>query len=412
MSKNTLNCFSLLLLISNILITNLDYNSLNPAQIKIAQNNRYHLQLLTARTSVINNTLNLSDYLTHFSTDPFWDHTQKQTLFSLLPELGFNLNANISTIPVQLSTDLFNLSVYGNYYAYVTLPKDLCDFALFGNSFYRRYDFSKTQINSIKYLGASVGVNYPIILNRETYNNYDALILIRQLNVGARLHYQKGISITQTDSAQGSIFTTPEYLLTSAKIYRSTAQNADCYALDIGASTLLQHNIILGFAILNISTGFNWNQNPQQLFNAIKIDSFSIQHYLNSENIDSLVYSIDSAYPIPSFKTVLPAQILFQLKYQPIQSVMSSLYYHQYLQKSRFITHFTRTLNLNVDFTPIRFLQIGVSVTSDLQKEFNIGHNLCITIKKFSINLLANQYQGYFGKAKGIDFGLSFAQNW
>jgi hypothetical protein len=396
-------------MVSTNLFAGLDYYYLNPAYINSPDQPKNQLRFLSMNVDFTNNSLKFSDYNTHFNTDPIWEHPQKTTILNLIPESGFQINTDLSVTPIQFYSQMFNISVYAQHFANSNLTKDIFDLALFGNELNRLYDFTQNQVNTINYLGAAVGINYPIIKNSEVSQN-NLTDFLQQLNLGARLHYQKGLFVTQTDSADGFILTTPDVFLASATLLQSVAQNASCFAFDIGATAVLPYNLTAGIALLNLNTGFSW-QNPEHRLFDIKIDSFSTQRYLDLdfESIDSFLTSVDSSYSIPSLKTSIPAQILLQTSYQPIQPIIISLYYHQYLKQSRFITNFAHSLYLNINYTPIHYFQTGFSVTSNLQNKIKIGHSLNFILKKYTIELFAHQYHGYFMRAKGLDCGLAFS---
>ncbi|MBS4016037.1 MAG: hypothetical protein KGZ86_06360 [Candidatus Latescibacteria bacterium] len=393
------------------LFAGLDYYHLNPAYINSPDPPVNRLRYLSINTDITNNSLKISDYNTHFNIDPIWEHSQKTTIFNLIPENGFQLNTDLNISPVQFYSNLFNISIYAQHFANTNLTKDIFDLALFGNELNRQYNFQQNQINSINYLGAALGVNYPIIRNTETFDNDSPIDFLKQLNIGGRFHYQKGMLVTQTDSSDGFVLTTPDAFLASVTMVQTFAQNANCFAFDIGAAAALPYNLTAGIALLNLNTGFNWQYPEARLFD-IKIDSFSLGRLIEFESIDSFVLSVDSSYLIPSFKTSIPAQVLLRTTYQPIPLIRLALSYHQYLRPSRFINNFSRSINFNITLNPVWFFQTAISVTSDLKKNYRIGHSFDFMLEKYGVTLSADQHNGLFTNATGFNLGLSFFRKW
>lgn len=388
-----------------------DFANLNPAQINFRQTNHHKLRLLSTGIGVRNNFMNLANYRLNFDADPDWDIHQKTELFNLIPPAGAVFNTDLLSIPLQFESRYLNLSVSARHYANLNLTRDLFDIALFGNSVNRVYDFSGSRLHSINYLDAALGVSYPVLKNILNIGDPD-LAVIKQLNLGARLHYQKGLFLTQTDSSTGYVSTTPDLLLARAELYQSVAQNADCYALDIGASALLPNNVIFGFAVYNLNTGFSWHGNPHQLCYQINIDTFSIQRYLNVNQIDSFYQTLDSNTPITAFTTKLPTQILLSFQYQPYPLFGLEIYYHQYLKPSVFIQEFDRSLQISFNLQPIRILKTSFSITSDLKNDFRIGHTLGLSSRNCGLELGLHQENGYFNTARGLYLGVSFVRYW
>jgi hypothetical protein len=401
----------LLLLIISYSFTSPKYFISNPASINLSNQPKISIRYLTINTSIANNSLNFSSYNNNFNIDPDWDSIQKIQILNSIPDLGFTLSTDAFAAPVEFYSRLFNVSIYGRSNGSGNLPKDLFDIALFGNDLNRQYNLVGTQVNTINYAGCAIGSSYPVIKPTEDYDVSD-IWSIKQLNVGARFHYQKGIFVTQTDSSFGFVFTTPNAFLAQAKLFQSTASGANCFAFDVGTTVELQQPLSVGLALLNINTGFNWTKNPKQMSYEIDVDSFSVQRYQNFNNIDSFITKTDTTIPISPFKTSIPVQLLLQTRYEPMKMLAISAYYHQYFKESQFIPDFNSRLDFDIYFSPVRFFSTGISLVTDFKNDFIIGHDFRFIIKGFTFNVFVNQRNGYLGSAKGLDLGLSFAQSW
>ena len=422
----------LFLLIASATFATPNYFISNPAALNLSNQPRTSLHFLTINPSIANNFLSLGTYTTNFYTDPDWDSLQKTTMLNDIPDNGYGLNADVLVAPFEYYSHLFSITLATRVLVSGTIPKSLFDLALFGNDINRQYDLSGTAINSIGYADAAFGFCYPVI-NFSEESNVTNFLTLKRVNIGARLHYQKGIIMTQTDSSYGYLLTTPSAILgrvglvqTSTSLQfdanndfdldatlKSFTSGPNSFALDFGATVELQKQLSAGFAILNLNTGFNWTNDPKQTVVEVNIDSLSLQRLLDVEEMDSIIH-IDTSlfHTIAPFKTSIPPQILLHVSYQPIKMVTVSTYYHQYFQKCKFIPDFTHALNLTVDYSPVRWFATGLSITTDLQKDFKIGNSLHLGIAGFGLNLFINQKNGFINSAKGFDFGLSFGLNW
>lgn len=385
----------------------IDYNNLNPAPIYFNSVRTNQLRLFLTGLGFDNNFLDIADYERHFYTDPNWDILQKNEILSLIPVTGVKFSTDLLITPLQFYSRYFNIGLSAQHYANINLAKDLFDLALFGNQINHHYNFSSSHINNLNYLDASLGITYPISRLLPV-----RLPLVRQLNIGARLHYQKGLFITQTDSANGYLYTTPFALVGYADLFQSMAQNSNCYAFDFGLSALLPFNIIISLAYLNVNTGFTWQKDLEQLQYRINIDSFSLARYLDFKSIDSFYFIADSSSPIQPFTTKLPEQFLISSKYQPIPLLELSVYYHKYQTESSFITDYAQSLTFDLVLKPCPFFYTAISLTSDLHKSYRIGHRVNLISKKFMLDLHALQSNGYLKQAKGINAGVSINRLW
>lgn len=405
------NLIPLLLIISFGLATP-NYFISNPAALNLSTQPRGSLRFLTINPYIANNFLSLGSYKTNFDTDPEWDSLQKITMLNDIPDNGFNLDADVLVSPFEYYSHLFSITIAGRTLASVTLPKSLFDLALFGNDLNRQYDLSNASVNAIGYADVAFGFCYPVV-NFTDESDTSNFLTLKRVNIGARLHYQKGIMVTQTDSSYGYLLTTPSAILGQVKLVQSVAKfGSNCLAFDLGAAVELQKQLSAGIAVLNLNTGFNWTNEPEQMLFKIDIDSLSLQRLLDSIDMDSIIHSADTRYSIPPFKTSIPPQFLIHAAYKPIKMIVVSTYYHQYFQECKFIPDFNRALNLAIDFTPVRWFATGLSITTDLEKDFLIGNSLHFGIGGFGLNLAVSQKNGFINSAKGFDVGLYFGLNW
>ena len=381
----------------------------NPACLNLSDRPQNSLQYLKIRFNFLNNTLSLSQINNNFAKDTKWDSIQKTTIFNAIPEAGFKINGDATITPIDFSTHLFSVSLQYRELISGAVPKDIFDLAFFGNDLNRYYDISKVAFNRLGYYDVALGFCYPIIKKTD---EEEAKNIIRVLNLGIKVHWQKGRTLTQTDSSFGSALTTPDVFLGQIKLFQTTANGANNFAFDFGATTQLQQPFTFGIALLNLNTGFNWTNQPKQKALQISIDSFSLQKYIETGSIDSIFHKTDSTKPRPAFKTSLPAQLLLQASYQPIELLMLSSYYHQYLSNSRFIDNFNRSVNLSAYLNLSRFFATEFSYTTNLKKDFIFSSSFYLFIKGFNFNLAIDQINGFLGKAKRFGVNLNFAQNW
>lgn len=421
----------LLLLTSGIFATP-NYFIANPAALNLSNQPRSGIRFLTVNPYLANNFLSLKTYKTNFYTDPDWDSLQKRTMLNDIPDNGTNLNADVLVAPFEYYSRLFSITLATRILLSGTIPKSFFDLVLFGNDINRQYDLSGASINSIGYADMAFGMCYPVFKMSEP-SDINNFLSLKQVNIGARLHYQKGIFVTQTDSSYGYLLTTPSAILGKVKLVQSIGSlqfDADndldlgatvksftsgpnSFALDLGATVELQKQLSAGIAILNLNSGFNWSNSPKQTVVELDIDSLSLQRLLDVDDVDSIIH-IDTSlfHSIGPFKTAIPPQLLLHIAYQPIRMVTVSTYYHQYFQECKFIPDFIHALNLAVDFSPTRWFGTGISLTTDLEKDFLIGNTLHFGIGGFGLNLSVNQKNGFINSAKGFGAGINFGLNW
>jgi len=401
--------FNILFLICHITSASSIFYHSNPACLNLFDRPQNSLQYLKFHLNLINNTLSLTQINNNFAKDTEWDSIQKTAVFNAIPDAGFKINGDATLIPINFSTHLFSASFQYRELISGAVPKDIFDLAFFGNDLNRFYDISKVAFNRLGYYDVALGFCYPIIKKTD---EEDIENIIQILNLGIKTHWQKGRTLTQTDSSFGSALTTPDAFLGQIKLFQTMANGANNFAFDFGVTTQLQQPFTFGIALLNLNTGFNWTNQPKQKTLQISIDSFSLQKYIESGSIDSIYHKTDSTKPRPAFKTSLPTQLLFQASYRPVELLTLSTYYHQYLSNNRFIDNFNRSLNLNVCLNLSRFFATELSYKTALKKDFIISTNFYVFIKGFNFNLAIDQINGFLGNAKGIGINLNFAQNW
>ncbi|MEO0076636.1 MAG: DUF5723 family protein [candidate division WOR-3 bacterium] len=406
---NFVTALMLLIFIGNshLLAWYCDY--INPAEIYLLSKSdkyNYLLKYLNVHIEFLNNSLDLSQFIDNFIKDSEWDSLQKASIFNKIPRPFFSLNGNGIITPIAFSTQLFTISAQYNEQIVVDIPKDLLDLIFWGNNLNRRYDIANFGFSRLSYYNFSLGVNYPII------KNIMEEAILNNFNLGIKFHWLIGRYITQTDSAFGLVLTTPNVLIGEMQIFQRTAKGGNCLAVDIGTQTQFLQSFTLGLAMLNINHGFVWTSEPKYRILSITIDSLSLQRYIEYGSIDSVYHKFDSIKPQSAFKTNSPAQILFQVSYQPNRSLVLKTSYHQYLSKNRFTDNFYRSINCGVHFNFIKYFGSEVSFITDLKHNFAIGTGFYIIIRGAHFSLLISQLNGFFQKSKGIGLDISLGQYW
>lgn len=388
-----------------------NYFSANPAELNLSTQPSHSLRYLNFNINAVNNAFTLEQINSNFAKDTIWENTQKMTILNTIPTAGFKVNLDAIAEPIEFATHLFSVSFLYHEWGSVSIPRDLFDLALFGNDLNRTYNLSDAQINALGCSDVAAAFCYPIFKQTKEADATN-IWLPTVVNVGGRLHWLKGFHVTQTDSSSGSVATTPDVFLAQERLCQAIATGANSVAFDLGVTTELQKPLTLGIALLNINTGFNWTVKPEKRVLEVGIDSFSLQRYIDANSIDSFYYTKDTTYPIPAFKISIPAQLLIQGSYQPIDLLTISSYYHQYLSDSRFIGDFEHSWNINFYLNLCKLFTTELSFTTNLDKEFVIGNVFHFIIKHINFNLGIDQRNGFFSSAKGFGLNLNFGQNW
>ncbi|MCS7259060.1 MAG: DUF5723 family protein [candidate division WOR-3 bacterium] len=354
---------------------------------------RYNLELLRVWFNLTNNSLNLNNYLYYFDKHPNWNTADKNNLLSYVPLDGFKTNLALNLIPFGFYTKSYNISVYTQNQGNLSFPKNLFELILNGNEINRTYNFKNIRFNGMSYIGITAGVNYPIITNFNWIN---------KLSSGLQFHFQRGLAVTFTDSADGNLVTTPENLFVRLYISQKLAQNGNCAACDCFTTFEFSNNINLTIALLNLSTGFYWQDNCRLVTYEVLIDSVNFDYYLKKPFIDSVVNFISQVNTLNSFKTKIPPQIFLYCDVALTPYIKSAIYYHHYLARSVFINDFAKQLNLSLYYYPSEVVNLKISVATDLCKNFYFVPGLKLLLKKFYINLALPQYNGILTKTKGL----------
>ena len=399
-----------LLFVVSISSGTLNYFYTNPASLNVDSNYFYRINYLNANIKFANNSLNLSQIYKNFIEDVEWDNTQKTNLLNSIPASGFTAILDTIIIPVELITRVFSASVQYRDVVAVQSPKDLFDLVLFGNDLNRQYNISDFQYNRLKYIDFAFGVCFPLIRPANESNIINSR-LIQQLSIGGRLHWLKGNFITHTDSSSGSVTTTPDAIIGQVKLFQTTAYGGNDFALDLGVITKLNKPIFFGVALLNFNTGFTWDTNTNYRIIEANIDSFSLEHYIETGSIDSLYNKRDTTFSITNFKSTIPAQFLIQASYQPIDLLTFATSYCYYLSDCLLVCDFRYSCNLELHLNLSKFFTTAFSFTTNLQKEYFIGNYFHFISRGFSLNLGIEQRNGYVKSAKGLGLNLYFSQN-
>ncbi|MEO0091293.1 MAG: DUF5723 family protein [candidate division WOR-3 bacterium] len=413
-------CFSVIISISVILTAN---NSLgfsyttsrflepNPAYWQISNKPAYSLRYLNFDINLFNNSISFSSYNRHFNKDPDWDSTQKMAILNSIPNSGLQFSGSGAVVPLAFFSPWAGISLQYHELLSAKLPRELFELILLGNEINRQYDLSNIGINELGYFDLALELSYPLI-NREREIELLKIPQLQSLNIGCRLHGLKGRGVITTDSAYGMLITTPDVFIAREKLLISTASGSNIsYALDLGVTAQPLPSLMFGLAILNLNNGFFWSKSPKQILLKLDIDSLSVQRYLDSSDVNLFVHSEDTSYQISPFKTSMPAKILFQISYQPIDFIILSSNYYYYLSRSKFIDNIVHSIHLNSEFLIKRFFNPELTLTTDF-KNIGIGTNLRFAIKGFNFNLGVVQKNGFITKSKGLGISLNFAQNW
>jgi len=368
---------------------------------------------------IANNTFNLAQYYANFYHDIEWDYAQKSAVFNLLPDKGITLNADLAYNLLDFSSPLLcgSFQIRQLYYAYA--PKDLFDLTLFGNDLNRLYTLSNFSYNYLKYYDVGFGFRYPLVnFENDGYDNLNWSLT--KLNLGIKIHWLQGKSVTNTDSSFGSVYTTSNIFSGQVKLFESTARGGNNFSFDIGAMINFQPPLTLGLAILNLNTGFVWNNQPQQKLLEIEIDSFCLQRYVDAGSIDSFYRKTDSILSNWSFRTSLPVRIILETSYPIVHSTnetnlsddILTIYasYQKYLSNNKLIIDYQSSFDVAFAWKLTDFFTTKHSFTTDFHKGYTINHSFTFFVKNFLADLSILQQNGYLTTAKGIgvDFILGY----
>ncbi|MEA2103689.1 MAG: DUF5723 family protein [Candidatus Cloacimonadota bacterium] len=385
----------------------------NPANLGLKTDN-VTLNLFHLDMRLKNNSISLGTY--NKTTGDSLDENEKQKLLDNIPDSGMNLfTATHLNLPfASFSVWKIGFSISEQTYADITLPKDMFDLLLFGNTVNEEFDFSDADVKVVSFLETKFGYGQQIY-PQKIFPKLDSLPPIYagiSMGIISGLGYAEMEKLTSTFKVQNNGYSIIENDMkvktAGVNTTDSTVSFADNkpagigFRSNIGFYSPINEKWTVGLAINNIFGFINWQNDCEEVCLTIISDTLNI---LNFE--DSLV--VDTTYAVGSFTQSLPVELHLGAEYNYSDFYVDILFFMNYVQgfKNSVITSTTPKVSFGAEYAPLKWLPIrtGIGFGGKEGIHFSFGTGLCFN--HFEFNWGIRNYGALFYGAKGLGFSTS-----
>uniref|UniRef100_A0A7C6A7S1 DUF5723 domain-containing protein n=1 Tax=candidate division WOR-3 bacterium TaxID=2052148 RepID=A0A7C6A7S1_UNCW3 len=368
----------------------------NPANLGLTENPDYSLRLVSLNLCASNNFLNLDLYNQYLGTDSAVDDEHKTKFFRAVPDNGLVAKGDLNLGALDFSYHHFGFAFRRCYLGNIKIPKELIDLVLFGNELGRTYDLSNFSLDYIVYNSFNLAYALPVIKKENRFGT-----------IGLGVKFLLGGSAQITRQALGSLYSDEYFARGKIDWIRTQATGGYGLGIDFG-STYETDKYRFSLAILNLTPGIKWSENPNAKRLTVTIDSFSLYRIVKTNSVDSVFGTEDYSSVIEPFRTPIPIYLTLGAgwKFDDFGSILS-LVYEQNLVSTKFST-FNPKFSLDLEWNLLEAIIINPSISiggsEGIGFSLGIGKNIRRLLLGFNLESMGSPSISH---AKGLKFGFS-----
>ncbi len=348
----------------------LEQVGMNPATLAIPHRFNFEFNIMSANAGVFNNSFERNLYDTYFTTGERLTDDDKSLLLGAIPETGLEsrFSARMNTLALYMPKFSLALSAVGDGYA--TVPREIFEIALNGNSeLGREYDLSNVEGSAWGGFQVASGIAFPFSFSVESWLDY--------LAVGVSGKYIAGLGYFEVIDSDGSFRNTDitgAEMSLDAQIEARSARGGKGWAADLGVVTQSKdRSFTIGASLSNVLGSVEWFDETEAVLFSFSGDSIA----LGDSDVDSLFVDEDSTFAIEGFSTRLPVVFDVGVAYQARQRLLLTAQYEQNFGESMGARPYTRfAFGTELRYIPLIPLRAGVSFGGRYGTSFAFGTGL------------------------------------
>ena len=348
----------------------LEQVGLNPATLAIPHKFNFEFNVMSANAGVFNNSFEKNLYDSYFTTGNTLSADDKSLLLGAIPETGLEsrFSARMHTLAFYMPKFSLALSAVGDGYG--TVPREVFEIALNGNSeLGREYDLSNVSGTAWGGFQASSGLAIPIAMGIDSYFDFIA--------IGLGGKYIAGVAYFEVLNSDGVFRNTDASgaeMSLNANIEARSAGGGSGWAADLGLlAQSKDRNLTIGASLSNAVGSVNWNVDPEAVTFSFSGDSIA----LGDSDIDSLFVDEDSSYAIGAFATSLPVILDVGVAFQARKRLLVTAEYEQSFGDRMGVQPYSRlAFGTELRYIPLVPIRAGMSVGGRYGTSFAFGTGL------------------------------------
>ncbi len=369
----------------------LEQVGMNPATLALNHRYNFEFNFLSFNISAFNNSLSKGTYDQFFTGGDSLLQKDKASLLSGVPSSGIkgNISAQVNTFAVYMPH--FSLAVVGMGNGYFSLPKEIAELALYGNSdFGRTYDFSNLDGQGWGGGAVMMGLAFSLPFLKSS--------TIREASFGITAKYLTGLRYFEVISSSGKLYNLDydnPFLRLDGLLEARTAEGGTGFGYDMGFLFQSQNNFTISLALLNAYSNVNWTNNPKHIFYSIQSENFTV----SSDGIDdSLIVKEDTSFSVVSFTTQLPRVLDIGFAYQVAKPLLFTGEFQQGLNSNMGTLKSTR-FAMGMEYTGIPLLPIRTGISNKTGQGFSFAFGLGLNLHFWYMDLAYINHGGLSSKS-------------
>jgi hypothetical protein len=371
----------------------LEAPSYNPANLGLAKNKSFSLDIFSVGVDIKNNSFSLADYNNY--NGKYLNDNDKTDILNLIPSEGLKLNALAEASAMNFSVWRFALNVKGIGQSVAKFDRDPFELMLFGNAIKPDVSLSDTRGEALAVGDASLSYGQPL----KTWQG-------GQLSVGASFHYLYGVAYEKIVEAQGGIYTTDTGYVGNGTMLIRQALGGQGQAVDLGVAVNFANNLVFSAGCQNVYSKIKWNKDTEETRFDFEMQPVTFQAMSDDAINDSLTETSDTTYDVASFSSTLPTVIRMGLA-RSGKHVTWSLDWTQGLSQGT-IQSVNPRLSAGFEYNPISVFPMRIGAATGGNKGTMLSGGFGLYLGPMHIDMgLANYGTFQPNASKGATFACS-----
>jgi hypothetical protein len=361
----------------------------NPANLGLPRGSWFEMNFVGLNFNIGNSALSLDDYkryLTDTGHGGSWDEKDKQDLLDMVPEDGFNINAEAGANALGVVFGRYGFGVQGVGRLNGLIPKGQFEMILFGN-ISNLYNFNDLDADGFAALKFTLAGSQPIKLSK----------FFKSFSLGLNLNYYRAFEHVELKNSSGLVYTGLDYLYADAQVLARTAEGGNGFSMDLGGAGEIGDQWTISMVFRNLLGSITWNENPEAHFYNLEIDSAK---YKSSLDIEPGV--TDTSYVIDPYKTQIPVVFHMGVAYLPSKKVTLALDVEQAFSKGLGYSE-NALLSVGTEYRPVDIVPLRAGMTFGGKWGFMMGLGVGFHFKALQVNIgYASHRSLWPGSTKGF----------
>jgi len=284
--------------------------SQNPAALARPGQPLATLEFCRTQLLLANNSLTLGNCRDYLFRPAYLHQADKQRLLDQIGPGPLRLGLDLDLRLLHAQYQSFGFAADYQLLAGVSLPRDLCELALWGNELNRTYRLDGFGADTMTWLRLTVAHGRLVC-------PYAGVHWLDSLRVGFGLSWLHGFRYSAVSAATGELLTTPYAMAGFLHTVQNQADGGDGFGLTMAGSLPLGDKAHFDL-VLRDPVGFIfWHRNPRFRDVTYELESLDLAALVRKSSLDSFLIRSSVTRPSPTISTRLPGVLALGVGYQP-----------------------------------------------------------------------------------------------